>query len=680
MTNTELITYLDAIIGTTEGHLCAAVGLKPYRDDNGKYKHETWKECTFAWPQDRDRAIEFTTKAADLGDVYLCPYLMREPKRRKGLAASRVLIHADIDQDLDEQAVKDLGGFIIRSGTAGHGHVYVLLAWPVTPEQHEALCRGLADKLGGDHKYSDNDLLRPPGTLNYKPATDGGDPADVEAVWCAEGPVEPRELADKLGVDLANPVTHTGAPRQPKVDTTGCPVNLDQYPAIREALDENSGDRSADTYRVAKQCRSAGLTLEEARWVVRSREDLRTRLDDRPDDDMAAVWLKLDAAERQAERIVAPTAPVTDGAELLDEILGTLTRYVIFPTEAAAIATTLWVAATHALPAWQHATRLVIRSPQKRCGKSRLLDMVAFLSFNSMLSSDVSTAVIYRTVGDDDTKTPTLLIDEADALFGTKAKAEQNEDLRGLLNSGFQRGRVTRRCVGPNQTPTEFHTFAMCALASIKSLPDTIEDRAAIIDLKRRKPGETVARFRMRRDTKPLKALRDKLTAWARNAERVARMADSEPEMPAGVEDRAQDAWEPLIAVADEAGQHWPGLARAACEELAGAAEDDANDVQLLVDIHQIFSATAEPFLRSSVLVKELKDCDESPWRDAELTPHKLARHLKHFDVKPRPGPGYTARGYHAADFTDAFSRYIRREVSDRRETGPEQRGKDENQ
>ena len=101
----------------------------------------------------------------------------------------------------------------------------------------------------------------------------------------------------------------------------------------------------------------------------------------------------------------------------------------------------------------------------------------------------------------------------------------------------------------------------MCALASIKSLPDTIEDRAAIIDLKRRKPGETVARFRMRRDTKPLKALRDKLTTWAHNAERVARMADSRTRMPAGSRTGRRMRGEPLIAVADEAGQHWPALA-----------------------------------------------------------------------------------------------------------------------
>ena len=174
------------------------------------------------------------------------------------------------------------------------------------------------------------------------------------------------------------------------------------------------------------------------------------------------------------------------------------------------------MAATHALPAWQHATRLILKSPQKRCGKSRLLDIVALLCFDPLMSTDASVAAIYRSLGDDDFETPTLLIDEADALFGTKRAAEQNEDLRSLLNAGFQRDRTVLRCVGPNQEPTEFNTFAMCALAAIKGLPDTIVDRGIVGDLKRRRPSETVARFRIRRDTAPLLDLRARLTAWVR--------------------------------------------------------------------------------------------------------------------------------------------------------------------
>ena len=674
--------FAETCFGDAEGWLCVAVGRKPYRDNNRKYKHHTWDEVAFRWPQQADQALTYITKAGPLGDVYMCPYPMKEPRRVKGGAGQRVLIHADVDQELDEQKVIDIGGFIVRSGSAGHGHVYVPLAWPVTPVQHEALCRGLAATLGGDAKYSDNDLLRPPGTWNYKSKVDGADANPVTALWSGNGKVDPRDVAGPLGVDLAHPVVTNGdtGRRHTRTEHDCAPVNLDKYPNVVKELERKTDDRSADTYRVAVACRKAGLTLAEATWVIRTRDDLKQRLDGRKDDDLAAVWLKLDDEERTVTRIVAPSTPPADGAELLDAVLQAFTKFVIFSSEAPAIAATLWTAATHGLPAWQHATRLVIKSPQKRCGKSRLLDIVKLLSFNPMPSTDMSTAVIYRSIGDDDHKTPTLLIDEADALFGTKSKAEQNEDLRGLLNAGFQRDRTVWRCVGPNQTPTEFQTFSMCALAAIKTLPDTIVDRAVVVDLKRRRPGETVARFRIRRDPTPLLELRAQLTAWVREGERLTKLGDTEPEMPDSVEDRQQDACEPLIAVADAAGGLWPELARAACLDLCGQADDTDDDIQLLADVEDIFVDMHDAFIPSNQLVRELKEREESPWKDHELTPHKLARLLKPFDLRPKPGPGKTLRGYWRRDFEDTFRRYNRPNRPHRPETGSGQQEQDQSE
>ena len=204
--------YFQTCLGDAQGWLCMAVGLKPYRDENGKYQHDKWSEVAFRWPQEADNALTYIAKSGPLGDVYACPYPMREPHRAKGNAGQHVLVHADVDRDLDDEEVAQLGGFIVRSGSPGHGHVYVPLAWPVTPDQHEALCRGLAATLGGDAKYSDNDLLRPPGTWNYKSAVDGGDPSPVTALWCGNGRVDPRDIAGLIGVDLANPAATNSVP------------------------------------------------------------------------------------------------------------------------------------------------------------------------------------------------------------------------------------------------------------------------------------------------------------------------------------------------------------------------------------------------------------------------------------------------------------------------------------
>ncbi|RBM05177.1 hypothetical protein DEH69_28345, partial [Streptomyces sp. PT12] len=134
--------------------------------------------------------------------------------------------------------------------------------------------------------------------------------------------------------------------------------------------------------------------------------------------------------------------------------------------------------------AWQHAPRLAVVGPAKRCGKSRLLDVVTETVHSPLITVNASPAAIFRSITDDDP--PTFLVDEADTLFGTAKAAERNEDLRGLLNAGHQRNRPTLRVTGPEHTPVAFPTFAMAALAGIGDLPDTIMDRSVVIRMRRR--------------------------------------------------------------------------------------------------------------------------------------------------------------------------------------------------
>jgi len=84
---------------------------------------------------------------------------------------------------------------------------------------------------------------------------------------------------------------------------------------------------------------------------------------------------------------------------------------------------------------------------------------------------------------------PTRLVDEADTIFGPKADA--NENLRGLLNAGHQRNRPAKRYDAASNRVESIPTFAMAALAGIGAMPDTIEDRAVVIRMRRRAPGET---------------------------------------------------------------------------------------------------------------------------------------------------------------------------------------------
>ncbi len=357
---------------------------------------------------------------------------------------------------------------------------------------------------------------------------------------------------------------------------------------------------------------------------------------------------------------ITPATTSASGAAILDDLRAALTRYVILPSPEAVDAVVLWIAATHAQPAWAHAPRLVIRAPEKRCGKSRLLDIVEAICHAPLITVNASPAAVYRAIGAEGGP-PTLLVDEADTIFGGK-NADANEDLRGLLNAGHQRNRPTIRWDSNTRTLEKIPTFAMAALAGIGAMPDTIEDRAVVIRMRRRAPGETVAPYRHRRDRPALTQLARRLVEWL--TRHLTELEAAEPVMP--LEDRAADTWEPLIAIADHAGGAWPTRARTAAVMLT-AERDEAtaasDRIRLLADCRTAFADLDA--IPTTVLLDRLKTDPEAPWADhgtTGLTAMKLGGLLREYDIRSanvRFGPPIgQVKGYTRADFEDAWNRY----------------------
>jgi hypothetical protein len=359
-----------------------------------------------------------------------------------------------------------------------------------------------------------------------------------------------------------------------------------------------------------------------------------------------------------------PEVAATEGAQLLDRLRALIRRYVVLPSEQALDAATLWTAATHLQAAFQHAPRLAVVGPVKRCGKSRLLDVITETVHDPVITVNATPAAIFRSITEEP---PTLLVDEADTLFGTAKVAERNEELRGLLNAGHQRNRPTLRVVGvgTEQKVAKFPTFAMAALAGIGTLPDTIMDRAVVIRMRRRASAETVVPFRSRRDIPALHQLRDELAQWT--GELAEEAAEAQPRMP--VEDRAADTWEPLVIVADLAGGAWPERARAACRAMTGAeaqGEDDAVDrVRILADCRRHFAAAGDPeALTTDQLLHALNTDGEAPWAESGrtgLTPRTLGTLLRDYGIASgnvRLGDGTQRKGYVRNKFLDAWRRY----------------------
>ncbi|MGI5164474.1 DUF3631 domain-containing protein [Spirillospora sp. CA-253888] len=364
------------------------------------------------------------------------------------------------------------------------------------------------------------------------------------------------------------------------------------------------------------------------------------------------------ASVQQAAPAPVPAVPATRGAALLDELHAALCRYVILPTAEAADAVVLWIAATHAQPAWEIATRLVISAPEKRCGKSRLLDVIEATCHAPLITVNISPAALVRSIT---ANPPTLLLDEADTVFGPKA-VDKHEDLRGILNAGHQRNRPYIRWDAAARANELCLTFAMAALAGIGAMPDTIADRAVIIAMRRRAPGERVEPFRTRRDAPPLTKLRQRLAKWTTGE--IEALAGARPEMP--VEDRAADNWEPLIAIADAAGGTWPARARTACLALTSSATaDNSAGVRLLADLRAVFADAGDPdAMRGATLLERLAAIEEAPWADwygKPFTARDLAKLLKPYgvasvDVKV---DGRAVKGYRREHLTDAWRRYL---------------------
>src|SRR5215475_6014366 len=249
---------------------------------------------------------------------------------------------------------------------------------------------------------------------------------------------------------------------------------------------------------------------------------------------------------------------------------------------------------------------------------------------------NVTPAYLFRKVGGEDGP-PTILFDEIDTVFGPKAK--ENEDVRALINAGHRRGAVAGRCVvrGKVVETEEIPAYAAVALAGLGWLPDTILSRSIIIRMRRRSPEEKVDAFRRRVHAPIGEALRRRLAGWA--ATILDEATEARPDMPAGVEDRNADIWEPLLAIADIAGSDWPSLAREAAKVLVKVAreEEPSLNIRLLTDLRTIFRD--EEALSTKKNLAELCLIEDAPWSDLKgkpITDNQLARRLRQYGVKPK--------------------------------------------
>jgi hypothetical protein len=362
------------------------------------------------------------------------------------------------------------------------------------------------------------------------------------------------------------------------------------------------------------------------------------------------------AARQEASNLpfvdVEPWDDAVDVAALLDEISETVRRYIVCEKEVADAAA-LWAAMTWVVDALQIAPLAVVTAPEKRCGKSELRRLMAKFVHRPLEADGMSASVLFRGF---DLWKPTLLVDEYDTFV------QDDEDLRGIFNAGHQRGGCIWRCIGEDHEPKRFEVFGPKLLAGIGKLPGTMMDRAIIFELRRKLAHERVERLRYA-DSAAFDVLRRKLARFGQDHIETVRAA--RPSLPDALNDRQQDNWESLLAIADIAGRGWSEPARAAALKLSAGKEDAISmATELLADIREIFAEKKMNAIFSYQLVYAL--CrDERRWcthnRGGNITAAQVARILKGYGIGPKSMriDLENAKGYAKEQFTDAWERYL---------------------
>ncbi len=353
----------------------------------------------------------------------------------------------------------------------------------------------------------------------------------------------------------------------------------------------------------------------------------------------------------------------TETAGLLERIDNFIERFVVLPDESAAVAVALWVAHTWAFEAAHATAYLIVLSPEKRTGKTRLLEILELLIARPWRVTSVSEAAMFRKI---DVQRPSLLLDEVDALFGSNS--ERTEPLRAVINSGNRPGASVARCVGEGgkQRVEDFSVYCPKVLAGIDTgrLPDTILDRGVVIRMQRKTDRDPVERLRVRLvEPQAIEQVRELAEDWAER--HVDELRAALPELPTEINDRAGEAWEALLAIADLAGGEWPARARRAALALSAGDEDEtSHGTKLLARIKMPMSGQDQ--ISTVDLLLTVNEDDELPfggWREGKgIDPRTLARLLRPYGIKPgtiRQDDGKTPKGYRREWFEQAFTRYV---------------------
>ncbi len=361
------------------------------------------------------------------------------------------------------------------------------------------------------------------------------------------------------------------------------------------------------------------------------------------------------------------------GHELLSRLERFFARFIVFRDSRIPLLLAAWTLGTYTHRVFRVFPYLTLRSPTKRCGKSRVLDLLSLVAFNSSQRTlNPTEAQLFRGPSKN---AGTLLLDEVELLRGDK---ETFQGLLQVLNSRFERGGVVTRLQKTRDGQFEeikFPTYAPLALAGINQLEDTLEDRTLLIFMARKLKSEKVERFSPGRLETEAQELRDACYTWAlTHAADLAEVyeANAFPSLD-GLDVRARDLWESLLSIAlladveaQEAGEtaDFAKTLAALARDFSGVRDEgDTTTARLVEALQAIVEEEQREVFTPTELLKFINAKGGSDWLRSTkalaglLNPLGLmARH----DKIPVEGRRKTVRHYHLGGdlLADLWRRY----------------------
>lgn len=348
------------------------------------------------------------------------------------------------------------------------------------------------------------------------------------------------------------------------------------------------------------------------------------------------------------------------GSLLVQDVERFINRFVSLPP-GLGLLMTLWAIATHLFSIFDCFPYLAVTSPAKRCGKTRLTEVLELLCANPVRAANMSEAALFRLVHE---QQPTLFLDESERL--RNKRSERAEALVGLLNAGHRQGAVTYRAVGQSHELQAFKTYSPKVIACIGTLPEMLADRSIPIAMQQRPRGERLDRFILRRVKPHAAELHMRLAEAARHCQNEIQEIYESPSFDVpDLEDREGENWAPLFAVcAVLAPDRLAELKQSALRIAAGKMEldvDNSRSLRLLTDIRTIWPDGKQVVLTID-LVKQLCELSESPWQcDFHLNERRLARMLRGYEISPRTvrDGDLRKKGYVREQLERAWERYL---------------------